>query len=68
MKEFGLTLEQTRIMFSYQYQLVLADIDYETNVDKMGLKRLWLSLWKNSTELFLKSQSSKDSSANSYFK
>jgi hypothetical protein len=34
MKEFGLTPEQTRIMFSYQYHLVQADIDNEPNFDK----------------------------------
>jgi tetratricopeptide (TPR) repeat protein len=56
MKEFGLTLEQTRIMFSYQYHLVLADIEYETNFDKKQLKRKWLSKWQESTEVFLKNQ------------
>lgn len=52
MEEFGLTLEQTRIMFSYQYRLVLADIEYETNYEKKRLKQEWLSKWKDSTELF----------------
>ncbi|MBD2299529.1 hypothetical protein [Nostoc sp. FACHB-190] len=56
MQEFGLTLEQTRIMFSYQYHLVLADIEYETDYNIKSLKRQWLSQWKESTELFLKSQ------------
>lgn len=67
MREFGLTLEQTRIMFSYQYQLVLADIEYEEILDKKALKRGWLSIWKESTELFLKSQLSNESNPNSYF-
>lgn len=61
MKEFGLTLEQTRIMFSYQYHLVLADIECETNFEKKQLKRKWLSTWRESTEVFLKSQIAKDS-------
>jgi tetratricopeptide (TPR) repeat protein len=61
MKEFGLTLEQTRIMFNYQYHLVLADIEYETNFEKKQLKRRWLSKWLESTEVFLKSQVAKDS-------
>jgi hypothetical protein len=61
MKEFGLTLEQTRIMFSYQYHLVLADIEYETNIEKKQLKRKWLFKWRESTEVFLKSQITKDS-------
>lgn len=67
MKEFGLTLEETRIMFSYQYHLVLADIEYETNLDKKSLKRKWLSKWKDSTELFLKSQIDKDTVTNISF-
>lgn len=56
MKEFGLTPEQTRIMFSYQYHLVQADIDNESNKEKNALKREWLRKWKASTELFLNSQ------------
>ncbi|AFZ13220.1 hypothetical protein Cri9333_2352 [Crinalium epipsammum PCC 9333] len=56
MKEFGLTPEQTRIMFSYQYNLVQADIDNEPDFDKKNLKRQWLTKWKDSTELFLNSQ------------
>jgi tetratricopeptide (TPR) repeat protein len=60
MEEFGLTPEQTRIMFSYQYHLVLADIKYETNLEKKQLKRNWLSKWRESTEVFLKSQVAKD--------
>jgi len=43
MKEFGLTPEQTRIMFSYQYHLVQADIDNESNNDvKNTLKQEFL--------------------------
>lgn len=61
MKEFGLTPEETRIMFSYQYHLVLADIEYETNIEKRQLKGNWLSKWRESTEVFLKSQITKDS-------
>lgn len=56
MKEFGLTPEQTRIMFSYQYHLVQADIDSGSNYEKNALKREWLRKWKASTELFLNSQ------------
>ena len=56
MKEFGLTPEETRIMFSYQYHLVQADIDNESNKEKKALKREWLCKWKASTELFLNSQ------------
>jgi len=43
MKEFGLTPEQTRIMFSYQYHLVQADIDNQSNNDvKNTLKQEFL--------------------------
>ncbi|MBE9249918.1 hypothetical protein IQ226_12235 [Dolichospermum sp. LEGE 00240] len=65
MKEFGLTLEQTRIMFSYQYNLVLADIEYESNFETKSLKRQWLSQWKESTELFLKGQINQENHSNS---
>ena len=57
MDEFGLTLEQTKIMFSLQYQLVLSDINAENDGEKQSLKREWLSKWKDSTEIFLKNQS-----------
>lgn len=43
MTEFGLTPEQTRIMFSYQYHLVQADIDNQSNNDvKNTLKQEFL--------------------------
>jgi tetratricopeptide (TPR) repeat protein len=67
MKEFGLTLEQTRIMFSYQYHLVLADIEYENNYEIKSRKRQWLSQWKDSTELFLKGQVNDKEDINFYF-
>ena len=65
MDEFGLTLEQTRIMFSLQYQLVLLDIEAEKDYEKQSLKKEWLSKWKDSTEIFLKNQSNKKSITNS---
>jgi tetratricopeptide (TPR) repeat protein len=67
MKEFGLTLEQTRVMFSYQYHLVLSDIENETNNDKRFFKKKWLNKWKESTELFLKSQVEKELNATQDF-
>lgn len=67
MKEFGLTLEQTRIMFSYQYHLVLADIETETNYDKKSSKIKWLNKWKESTELFLKGQAKQEQATAPYF-
>ena len=42
-KKFGLTPEQTRIMFSYQYHLVQADIDNQSNNEvKNTLKQEFL--------------------------
>ncbi|BAY20732.1 hypothetical protein NIES2100_04750 [Calothrix sp. NIES-2100] len=69
MKEFGLTVEQTIIMFSYQYHLVLADIEYEPNyaIKIKSLKKEWLTKWKESTEIFLKGQVNEDDTGNSYF-
>ncbi len=67
MKEFGLTLEQTRIMFSYQYHLTLGDIEYDFFFDKKVLKREWLSKWQDSTELFLNIQINKNSTTNYTF-
>lgn len=67
MKDFGLTLEQTIIMFSYQYHLVQADIDNESNKEKIALKREWLRKWQNSTTLFLNSQITPNSSSDSSF-
>jgi tetratricopeptide (TPR) repeat protein len=67
MKEFGLTLEQTRIMFSYQYHLVLADIENENNYEIKSTKQQWLSQWKESTEIFLKGQINKANDSNSSF-
>lgn len=63
MKEFGLTPEQTRIMFSYQYYLVQADIDSGSDYEKNSLKREWLRKWKKSTTLFLNSQTTSNSSS-----
>ncbi|MBD2484649.1 hypothetical protein [Planktothrix sp. FACHB-1365] len=60
MKEFGLTPEQTRILFSYQYYIVQTDIDCETNFQVKPLKIQWLSKWKKSTENFLTSQTPSD--------
>ena len=68
MKEFGLTPEQTRIMFSYQYHLVQADSDHESDSVKKGLKQEWLRKWEKSITLFLNSQIAPDTSRNSSLK
>ncbi|MGB7892235.1 MAG: hypothetical protein WCF82_10095 [Microcoleus sp.] len=52
MKEFGLTPEQTRIMFSYQYHLVQADIDNQSNNDvKNTLKEEFLRGFQGDTDV-----------------
>lgn len=53
MDEFGLNFEQTRILYSFQYFLVEADIDEETEFVQKQFKRRWLNLWKESVENFL---------------
>jgi hypothetical protein len=53
MDEFGLDFEQTRILHSFQYFLVQADIDKETEFVQKQLKLRWLNLWKESVENFL---------------
>jgi tetratricopeptide (TPR) repeat protein len=65
MKEFGLTPEQTRIMFSYQYHLVQADIDNESDYVKKILKQEWLRNWEKSTTVFLNSQIAPETPGNS---
>lgn len=67
MQEFGLSLEETRIMFSLQYYLVSYDIQCETDFEKKSLKSEWLLQWKNSTELFFKSQLEKSSHSQSNY-
>ncbi|WP_293296639.1 MULTISPECIES: hypothetical protein [unclassified Microcoleus] len=68
MKELGLTLEKTRIMFSYQYHLVQDDIDQESDYSKKSLKQEWLRKWENSATLFLNSQITPDTPHNSSLK
>jgi hypothetical protein len=46
----GLNCEQTQILFSFQYQLVLNDIKSEKNESKLLKKKRWLDHWKSSVE------------------
>jgi len=52
-------------MFSYQYHLVQADIDNESDDVKKLLKQEWLRKWENSTTLFFNSQIAPDTPHNS---
>ncbi len=56
MDEFGLSFHQTRILFSLQYFLGTEDIDYEIDSQAKGIKRQWLTKWKESVEDLLKTQ------------
>ncbi|MDJ1173785.1 hypothetical protein [Roseofilum capinflatum] len=53
MEEFGLTLPQTQLMYSLEYNLVLTDIKLEENKDKKRLKITWLEKWRDSMNLIL---------------
>lgn len=50
---FGLTHEQTRIMFSIQRLMVMQDIEKTTNSEKRKLKREWLIGWERNIKNFL---------------
>ena len=54
--ELGLTVEQTRLLFSYQYLLNLKDVDIDKNENKKKLKKQWLQEWKKSSEDFINKQ------------
>lgn len=62
MAELGLTQEQTKILFSYQYHFTMVDINNEMDVQKRKLKQKWLNGWQKSCERFLKNQKGQDSS------
>jgi hypothetical protein len=59
MTELGLTQEQTRIMFSYQYHLTTEDIRSESDIQKKKRKQKWLDVWKEYCEKFLQNQNIK---------
>lgn len=49
----GLTFEQTRILFSFQYHITVADINEESN-NAIKLRKIsWLTEWKAGVENFL---------------
>lgn len=64
MTELGLTQEQTRILFSYQYHLTSEDIRNESDIQRKKQKIKWLDGWKESCERFLKNQKSEKTSSN----
>ncbi|WP_335092164.1 hypothetical protein [Nostoc sp.] len=55
MEEFGLTFEQTKILYSFQYFLIQQDVDRETDFLTKQLKRRYLNHWVKSVENFLES-------------
>lgn len=53
---FGLTNQQTRILFSIEYQMTFEDIKETKNVSKEMNKKVWLENWKNSVESLLNAE------------
>jgi tetratricopeptide (TPR) repeat protein len=56
MEEFGLNLDETRLMFSLQYFLTLRDVRDTRDRKYQNIKKQWLQSFQNSTELFLSNQ------------
>ncbi|MDJ1183428.1 hypothetical protein [Roseofilum casamattae] len=50
---FGLTLSQTQLMYSFEYHLVLTDLQMESNTEKKRLKLTWLEEWQDSINRIL---------------
>jgi predicted GTPase len=50
----GLTLEQTRLLYSYQYFITNSDILAEKDLNIRNKKRKWLNNWKETVESTLK--------------
>ena len=55
---FGLTYEQSNLLFSTQYKLTRLDITNEKNEEKKKVKTKWLDEWKEGITAFLSSQES----------
>lgn len=62
MEEFGLNLDETRLMFSLQYFLTLKDIC--NTRDRKNIKKQWLQSFQNATELFLSNQAQQQQQSN----
>jgi len=60
---FGLTTEQSRIMYSIQYQLIKADISLTADDFNKEKKEKWLKKWVNSVGDLLKQSPEQNSSA-----
>ena len=58
-EKLGLTPFQTRLLFSCQYHLTQKDLQQAFTVEDKQLKRKWVSEWKNSIDIFLKSKKEK---------
>ena len=57
---FGLSYDETRLLFSCQYKLIQDDIKKETNSNRKKEKSLWLNAWLNKMNIFLANTSKKD--------
>ncbi len=57
---FGLSYDETRLLFSCQYTLIQNDIEKETNSERKKEKSLWLNAWLKKMNIFLANTSKKD--------
>jgi hypothetical protein len=48
--KFGLNIEQTQILYSLQYQIILNDILVEKNLETKEIKKKWACEWKKYIE------------------
>lgn len=53
--EFGLTAEQSEVLFAFQRNMTSFDVSAEGKKDRIGKKQLWLDTWDKSIDVFLKS-------------
>ncbi len=51
--QFGLTTEQTGLLFSLQYKIIDDQVKHETNDDKKEKKQKWEYCWLQQTNLYL---------------
>lgn len=56
---FGLSMQQTLLLFSMEYQLILNDIQNTKNEDKRALKKEWTAHWKLQIESLFKDSNEK---------
>ena len=51
---FGLTAEQSEVLFAFQRTMTSFDVSAEGKKDRIWKKQLWLDTWDKSIDVFLK--------------